>query len=479
MGKAINSRKFRGGAYATALSFLVIVVLVVVNLVSGRMFTYKDLTSTGKYSLSEASREFLKGFNAPVELYYVTSEGEEELTIQQSAEQIAAANDNIHLHYKDPVQYPQFVYQYNKMAEITNNSIIVINGNDDSKYCYIDSDQMRIYDIDMQTLTRYQIGYDAELEIIKAIVSVTQESKGTVYMTSGHGEWEWIQGGDEESLGKVTETFLDLMGLNAYTVRYCNLTKEGAVPKDCNILFIGSPISDLTEGEVTAIENYLTGGGTVILSLMFNTNTFVNLQSLMRSCGLEFYSGVVCESDVSRTVGDNVTHVLGEYGKRNTVWPGVVPIKKTEVQKKTTTITALCETSSKAYVRELTDNLALTDSDTLETYPLLVKSEDTFNGVTGTMYVFSSTYFLSDVYLTGSASYANRFQLLECMAGVQTEDAASALSIPNTTAMEEALQMTTNQRNNVAMLSFLFPAVILVAGIVVVLRRRVEKVTTQ
>lgn len=477
MNKTMSSRKFRGGAYATAVSFIVIVVLVIVNLVAGSLFHYRDLTSTGKYSLSEATVKFLKDFNGPVDLYYVTSEGEEDLTIQQSAERIAEACDSINLYYKDPVQYPQFVKQYNGMADITNNSIIVLN-RETEKSSYIDSDQMCIYDVDSTSLQLILKGYDAELEIIKGIVAVTQESKGTIYMTTGHKEWEWISGSTEENLGKITETFQDLLSLNAYKVKYCNLLKTGEVPSDCNILFIGGALSDISAEEEAAIERYMTAGGTVIVALMCNTDTFQNLQALLGAYGLRYESGFVCDSDPSRTTGDVVAILLGEHGRQNTVWPYAAPIYKSDLQKKTTTITVLSETSKGGYVRQMNaESLALADGEQTASYPLLVKAEDNFQGVTGTMYVFSTAYFFADNSITGRSSFDNRVQLLECLAGASVEDGTSVLSIPDTLAREEGLVMSTNQKNNVALLSFLFPALILVIGIVVVLRRRIEKVS--
>ena len=79
--------------------------------------------------------------------------------------------------------------------------------------------------------------------------------------------------------------------------------------------------------------------------------------------------------------------------------------------------------------------------------------------------------------LTGSSSFANRTQLIECLNdSVGTEE--DTLSIPDTTALEEALRMTTSQRNRIAAVSFILPGLILFAGVVVMLRRRVEKLTT-
>ena len=151
MNKEIRSRKFRGGAYATAISFLVILVLIAVNLVSGNLFKRFDVTATRKYSLNDDTVKFVKSIDTPIDIYYVTAEGEKDLIIKTGAELIAAANDKFTFTVKDPIQYPQFVYRYNKMQDITNNSIIVVNGDDPDRFVYIDSEQMMIYSVNMQT----------------------------------------------------------------------------------------------------------------------------------------------------------------------------------------------------------------------------------------------------------------------------------------------------------------------------------------
>ena len=104
MNKEIRSRKFRGGAYATAISFLVILVLIAVNLVSGSLFKRFDVTATRKYSLNDDTVKFVKSIDTPIDIYYVTAEGEEDLIIKTGAELIAAANDKFTFTVKDPIQ---------------------------------------------------------------------------------------------------------------------------------------------------------------------------------------------------------------------------------------------------------------------------------------------------------------------------------------------------------------------------------------
>jgi len=473
MNSNVRSRKFRGGAYATAISFLVIIVLIVVNLISGSLFRRIDVTSTGKYSLAADTRAFAESLTTPIAIYYVTSEGEEDLIIKTGAEQIAEASDLITLTVKDPVQYPQFVYRYNKMQEITNNSIIVVNQNDPDRYAYIDSEQMKIYQINTKNLTNRLVGYDAEVEIVKAIVDVTQEKKATIYATTNHQEW--LTSLDSEKPGTVTETLSDLMKLNAFKLKYCNLASVGAVPADCDVLLIGGVSADFSEDEVAAIRDYMTAGGTVILALRYDTGIFDNLQSMLGYYGVRLGDGVVCEGDSSRTIGDTPAVILSRYENRSVEWPYPAALYTADTVRNTVTIQPLHETSGQAYVKPSDSDFMRGQNDETGTYPLMLKITDTYGGSTGTMYVLSAMYFLSDVMMTGSSQMANRNVLVDCISE-QVGASSMTLSIPDTTALEESLQLTTNQRNRVAMGSFLIPVMVLVIGIAVVLRRRVEKI---
>ena len=473
MKSTVQTRKFRGGAYATAVSFLVILVLIVVNLISGSLFRRFDVTSTGKYSLADDTKSFVKSVTTPISLYYVTSEGEEDLIIKTGAEQIAAANDLITLTFKDPVQYPQFVYRYNGMQDITNNSIIVVNEDDPERYAYIDSEQMKIYEFDSQRLANVHTGYDAEVEIVKAIVEVTQDRKATVYATTNHSEW--MTSLDNTRPGQFTETVSDLMKLNAFKVKYLNLTSTGTIPEDCDVLIIGTPLTDFSEDEVKAVEDYMTAGGTVILGLRYDSDIFTNVQSLLGYYGVSFRSGVVCDGDSTRTVGDRPCILLSPYGSGNTEWPYAVPLYVKDTVRNTTTITRLVETSKSAYVKATDSDYLKTDKDEAGQFPLLLKIEDTYAGNTGTMYVFAASFFFSDSFMTGSSEMMNR-QILVSLINETVGPAGNVLSIPDTTAMEERLIMTTNQRNRIALVSFLIPVFVLFVGVVVFLRRRVEKV---
>ena len=476
MKTSVRSRKFRGGAYATVISFLVIIVLLAVNLVSGSMFEKIDVTATHKYSIADETRDYVSGVDVPIDFYYVTSEGEEDLIIKTAAELIAAANDRFTFTVKDPIQYPQFVYRYNQMQDITNNSIIVVNGADPERFTYIDSEEMKRYKFDSQTLAFIHTGYDAEVEIVKAIVDVTTDTKGTVYVMNNHNEWLAYQ--NEKDSGHVTEPFANLLKLNSLRLKYLNLSVAGAVPNDCDILIIGAPQTDLTANEVKVIEDYMTAGGTVILVVYLGSEQLPNFQSLLKYYGVHTGAGILCEGDPDRTNDGQPSFLLAEYAGGNTQWPFTSPMYVDKAPRNTTTITKVIQTSKNAYVKAMNASTSAKEpGDESGQYPLLLKVEDTFHGATGTMYVFASSIFPSDSLMDSRSSYTNRDCFMSCIYE-QVGGNDDVLTVPETTAFEEALQMSTNQRNRIATISFMIPVVILFVGIFVFLRRRVEKVGT-
>jgi hypothetical protein len=61
--------------------------------------------------------------------------------------------------------------------------------------------------------------------------------------------------------------FKTLLERDNYQAQSVTLLDKTEVPKECNVLVIAGPQSDYTANEVTAIKNYVTGGGRVMFLL--------------------------------------------------------------------------------------------------------------------------------------------------------------------------------------------------------------------
>ncbi len=465
---SFSSRKFRGGAYATVVSLLVFAVILIINLLATNVNRLIDLTATKTYSLTEETLAYLEGITSPIELYYISEAGEESLVLSRTAELFAEHGENVTLTYKDPVQYPGFVYQYNGVSEIHNNSILVMNADDPERYAYIDHEEMCIYSLDKNDYTKKTLtGYDAEMEIVKAMVSVTDSGNQSIYFTAGHGEF-LINPNTREP--EVSTALNDLLQLNSYTAKYVNLATVTELPRDCNVLCIGGATTDLSEEEVVLLKDFITGGGNLIVLLYYTGQPLPQLQSLMKAYGMEMQVGLLNEGDSAYTIQGNSNYILTKYDGRNVQWALCTGVTKQNELRDTLTVESLYSTTASAYLKEDLNNQAWEEGIPRQTYSLLTKATETYAGNTGSVQVYASCFFLADVCIEGSSSYNNR-QLFLSELGKLT-GGGSALTIPNASAFEEGLTMTTKEKNRVAAISIGIPAVFLILGGIVVFRRR-------
>lgn len=104
--------------------------------------------------------------------------------------------------------------------------------------------------------------FKGEQMFTSAIQSVTQAHQPTIYWLSGHGEAK-LEGAGETDMGGIAAALerenIRLLGLN--------LLETGEIPKDCDVLAIVSPKSQLQPQEIAVIENYLRNQGKLFVAL--------------------------------------------------------------------------------------------------------------------------------------------------------------------------------------------------------------------
>ena len=188
MKNSFNSRKFKGGAYTTILSVLVIFLVLMVNLIVSGVTRTKDLTGLQLYTLHDVSKEYLAGYDIPVDIYYITEVGKENKVISSTAENFAADGKDINLIYKDPVTYPAFVFQYTGQNDVDNNSLVLVRRDKPEQFVFIEYEEMCLYYVNTTDLTRTLAGYNAESEIMKGLVKLSDAENANVYVATGHGE---------------------------------------------------------------------------------------------------------------------------------------------------------------------------------------------------------------------------------------------------------------------------------------------------
>ena len=464
MKNSFNSRKFKGGAYTTILSVLVIFLVLMVNLIVSGVTRTKDLTGLQLYTLHDVSKEYLAGYDIPVDIYYITEVGKENKVISSTAENFAADGKDINLIYKDPVTYPAFVFQYTGQNDVDNNSLVLVRRDKPEQFVFIEYEEMCLYYVNTTDLTRTLAGYNAESEIMKGLVKLSDAENANVYVATGHGEQ--LIG---ES-GKVSYSIEDLLALNSYTLKYVDLKKK-AVPEDCSALLLLGPIDDLSEEECTEIKDYVTAGGRVMWFVTFTGTNRPNMEGLLNYYGLNLETGMLCEGDNDYTTGGHPEYILATYGKKNTAWPKGVGLTKLSQVRDSLEVKVVASTTASAYVTTDLEKMTYQPGAKKGNFALYAAATETYQGKTGKVYVFNTQYFLVDTFITSNAAYANSEVFTKALGELCEMD--TNLSIPSTSSYEEALRLTTNQKNVLLIvLVGVIPGMILLAGIVMVFLRR-------
>ena len=123
----MQTRKFKSGAYATIISAMMIIVVIIVNLMFTKLnFTF-DMTLEGKYSLTEETVEMLGELEDDITFYYLASSADSIDLFDKILAQYTKYGENITLVYKDPLLNPKFASQYTSVTP-QEYSIIVVNG---------------------------------------------------------------------------------------------------------------------------------------------------------------------------------------------------------------------------------------------------------------------------------------------------------------------------------------------------------------
>ena len=130
--QAFSSRNFKMGGFQTLIVVVVLAVVIVLNLIIGKMDLSIDLSKDDMYTLSEETGNLASGLQDEITIYYLGQEGQETLdTGTKSIDMERIVNQygklsHIRVEKKDPVQYPTFAKDYTD-EEINNHDIIIVN----------------------------------------------------------------------------------------------------------------------------------------------------------------------------------------------------------------------------------------------------------------------------------------------------------------------------------------------------------------
>ena len=274
----------KGGSYALAVTAVVLAILIAVNILASVLptaLTKLDISATKLYSITSSTKVVVNNLEKDVTIYWVVQSEKEDEVIENLLGKYESLSSHITVTKKNPDVYPTFTAQYTD-EDVPNNSLIVECG---EKSRYISYNDIYLTDVDYTTYS-YVYSFDGEGAITSAIDYVISDELPKVYTLEGHGEAE------------LPAEFQTQIGKENMELESFSLLNTDEIPEDADALLIYAPESDISDEEAGLLEDYLEGGGKLlVIAGPTEGGTLTNLYSVLETYGVEAADGLVVEAD--------------------------------------------------------------------------------------------------------------------------------------------------------------------------------------
>ena len=494
-----QSKKFRYGSVAHAITALTIVLVIVVNVIFSQLASgfgwYTDMTDSELFTLSDAMKDTIKDVESDIKIIFCSDPDElmADSTYMQfiyrTAENLAAEFDNITVECHDVIKEYNFFKKYadTTASNVYTTSVIIESG---SEFRLMAPEAFFIFDTEDSSKAW---AYNGEKKFAASILQVTAAEKPLVLFTEKHGE----------TLASGATAFATLFSDAGFAVDTIDLAKED-IPDDCRILVINNPRYDFvgmeaeaeSANEIAKLDKFLDRLGALMVfeDQRYSAN-LVNLNEFLEEWGIGFENGTYL-IDRENSVSVDASTIVAEYETKG-IGASIYMDMASNLDTMPRTLAKNCMPVNILWEQDALESgtkqvfPVLSSFDTAELMKdgesqgtgsrnlmaiardkIIVNNENSLNADYIYSYVFASgsPSFVTDQYLT-SNSYGNADIVYAAMRAVGRDNSLADLkykAFDNTT-----LTITTAQSTRwTVVIAVIPPAIIAIAGVTVRIRRK-------
>jgi ABC-type uncharacterized transport system involved in gliding motility auxiliary subunit len=477
----LANRNVRYGAVSVAITIMVIFFIVLLNVVLTALFKKYpldiDLTEDQIFEVSTETKDFLSSLKKDVTIYVLNTE--DRFTASGPTEYFIQANQVIHkyeqlssrvrLEYIDLIRNPDFSARYPD-ERFNVNDILVTSG--ENVRTLTSSD---LFNIRSSYYGSYVASSKAEQAMTSALLNVTSDKKFLAAVIEGHD-------------GSDVSAFLDLLRLNAWDTVELNLLTED-IPPEASLLILARPSRDLDMQELQKLDAFLGEGQnrTLFCLTEFDQPSLPNLTDFLAEWGLAAEPGLVYETSNARILMSNPYVAFADFAEdtyaKNAsekglfpVIPQARPLKVLWEAKGWRTTTTLVKSSATSGIRPLdappdwTPGSSPSGDTPVLALSAFYRTNSQNDPLSGNVLLCGSTLALIPSMLS-NPNFANSAYFLDLLGQLAKRD--DQIYVQDKTLGFTELRVTGEQ---VVIFTLIFvvllPLAVLVAGIVVWLRRR-------
>lgn len=483
----LKSRKARHGSLAIVIVAVVVAIVIVLNVICGLLVDRfpdlkLDLTANQSFALQDDTIDYVSHLNKDVTLYVLMPENEVEnqgtyfIQAKNLLDKIKSnSNGKIDLKYIDLTSNPTFTSNYPNVdwsSESGNNYFMLVECGEQYRALKVED----CFEYDETTYSyygQYQFtGTTIEQAVVTAILNVTADDKVVVDMIKGNNEQDY----------SAIKTLLEN---NAYEVNEISLVTQ-AIDDDAEFIMIYAPSVDLDESAVEKISDWLDNDGKYGRTLIYvpcdeKVDT-PNIDALLDQWGMQVDDGYVFETNTDYLISGSTPYAFitdySDYYKdnlKNSKIPVVVSYAHDIIIKDSEMAHSLLTTSDKAGVQpyDYDENWNYEDAMTGEPLNIAAEGVKTNNDEKSSrVVVLGSPSMLNETVMSYN-SYNNSAYFMNVVNTIADKD-DNGITIESKSLESAELGVTdvTTQSVMIAIFVVILPAAILIAGLIVWLRRR-------
>jgi len=276
-------------------------LLVNLNVLGARWYKRWDFTTDKLYTLSEPTRELLRGLAQPVDVQVLLSKSDPlEVSVRHMLDAYGAETQQLRVHYVDPDRNPaQFLavqQKYQILAgkaddgRVITDAVIVVAVGD--KHWFLTADELVHLDEDSGR-SRPAL----EQALSSALDNVRRTEKAKICFTVGHRE-PTVDDAGPQGLSELKQRLLK----NNYDVDSVDATAPNVNYASCVAVVVPTPELEFAADQATRLRDYVKSGGNALLLLSPTTGDSqalrgTGLDPLLELCGVTLGRDVVLEQD--------------------------------------------------------------------------------------------------------------------------------------------------------------------------------------
>ncbi|MFN6512998.1 MAG: GldG family protein [Nostoc sp. CreGUA01] len=279
-------RSTQAGTNALVATIAVLAILGLINFLGTRYHFRADLTETQLFTLAPQSRELVKALPQPVKIWiFDINQNPQD---QQLLENYRRQSSKFNFEYVDPQLRPGLAEKI---------------GAKDYGEVYLEYGDKREL---VQTINQNE--RLSEIRLTSRLQKLTSSTTTKIYLLQGHGESQLSPG-----KGAISQAIEGLKDKN-YTTEPLSLAENPKVPQDAAVVIVASPKRGLFEAEVKALQEYLNGGGNLLL--MIDPNTDPKLDNLLKEWGVRLDNRLAVDISSETVIGlGPAAPLVTEYGQ--------------------------------------------------------------------------------------------------------------------------------------------------------------------